>query len=88
MTFGLVIHDKKLFLLGLKNNIISLMMCVVPGFIIGLITFCWSTEWNPPPNGKNVLLEKKITTTFFAQAFGPTLKCRAEALTRVSSMAR
>ena len=51
MTFGLVIEDKKLFLLGVKNNILSLLMCLIPGYIIGLIAFCWMTEWNPPPNG-------------------------------------
>ncbi|RWS05082.1 hypothetical protein B4U79_08841 [Dinothrombium tinctorium] len=51
MTFGLVIHDKSLFLLGAKNCFISLVICFLTGFIYGLIFLIWSVEWNPPPNG-------------------------------------
>ncbi|CAG2162246.1 unnamed protein product [Oppiella nova] len=51
MTFGLVIEDRKLFMLGVKSNIISLILCLVSGFAMGLIIFIWMTEWNPPPDG-------------------------------------
>ena len=51
MTFGLVIEDRKLFMLGVRSNMISLIICLVSGFCMGLIMFIWMTEWNPPPNG-------------------------------------
>ncbi|XP_054164816.1 uncharacterized protein LOC128962466 [Oppia nitens] len=51
MTFGLVIEDRKLFMLGVKSNIISLILCLVSGFIMGLIIFIPTImfAWNPPP---------------------------------------
>eukprot|EP00602_Paraphysomonas_sp_CaronLab_P002994 CAMPEP_0185032222 /NCGR_PEP_ID=MMETSP1103-20130426/20149_1 /TAXON_ID=36769 /ORGANISM="Paraphysomonas bandaiensis, Strain Caron Lab Isolate" /LENGTH=662 /DNA_ID=CAMNT_0027568037 /DNA_START=53 /DNA_END=2041 /DNA_ORIENTATION=+ len=38
LTFGTVINDRSLTLLGLKSELVSLLLCVVVGFIIGIIS--------------------------------------------------
>jgi len=56
ITFGAVIEDRSLFTTGIKSNIISLLICIIIGYVIGMIAFIWKTEWNPPPMGNWFLL--------------------------------
>ncbi len=58
ITFGAVIEDRRLFTIGIKSNIISLLICLLIGYIIGMIAFIWRIEWNPPPNGNYILCTK------------------------------
>jgi hypothetical protein len=51
ITFGLVIRDASLTLTGVRSCIISLIICLVVGYIYGAIAFIWMKEWNPPPSG-------------------------------------
>ena len=51
ITFGLVIRDPVLTWIGLRSCIISLIICLVVGYIYGAIAFIWMKEWNPPPSG-------------------------------------
>lgn len=44
LTFGSVINNRKLMKLGLKIELLSLLICVVVGFIIGLVAISWGTE--------------------------------------------
>lgn len=86
MTFGIVVHDKQLFWLGVKNNIISLMMCMIPGYVIGCIFMIWMTQWNPTPTGTLQTLLETIYLIHILQGFGRRLKCRVEALMKDSFM--
>lgn len=60
MTFGFVVEDRKLLILGIRSNIISLAMSLISGFVIGLIFFIWMTEWSPPPDGKFTTEELRL----------------------------
>ena len=51
ITFGLVIRDASLTFTGIRSCIISLIICLVVGYIYGAIAFIWMKEWNPPPSG-------------------------------------
>lgn len=51
ITFGLVIQDRSLTMTGVRSCIISLIICLVVGYIYGVIVFFWSEGWNPPPAG-------------------------------------
>lgn len=51
ITFGLVIQDRSLTMTGVRSCIISLIICLVVGYLYGIIVFIWSEGWNPPPNG-------------------------------------
>lgn len=44
LTFGSVINNRKLMKLGLKVELFSLFMCMIVGFIIGLISIAWGTD--------------------------------------------
>lgn len=52
ISFSVVIEDRKLFNIGFKSNLIALSICILMGYIIGMIAFNWMTEWNPPPHGE------------------------------------
>lgn len=51
ITFGLVIQDRSLTMIGVRSCIISLIICLAVGYIYGIIVFFWADAWNPPPNG-------------------------------------
>ena len=47
-AFGTVIHDYSLIKVGIRNNIIVIVECIVIGFGYGMIAMTWSIEWSPP----------------------------------------
>ena len=51
ITFGLVIRDTNLTYTGCRSCIISLLICLLVGYVYGGIAFIWMKEWNPPPSG-------------------------------------
>lgn len=51
ITFGLVIRDPVLTWIGIRSCIISLIICLLVGYIYGAVAFIWMKEWNPPPSG-------------------------------------
>lgn len=51
ITFGVIVHDKPLAKLGTINLCIVLLICIIIGFLYGIVFFVWSVEWDPPPNG-------------------------------------
>lgn len=51
ITFGLVIRDPDLTRTGVRSCIISLIICLVVGYVYGVILFFWKVEWHPPPDG-------------------------------------
>lgn len=44
LTFGTIINDMSLMRLGLKNELLSLLLCMVIGFIIGAISIGIGTD--------------------------------------------
>lgn len=48
LTFGSLIHDVRLTMLGLKHELISLLMCIAIGYVIGIISICIGTEGDWP----------------------------------------
>lgn len=51
ITFGLVIHDRELTWIGIRSCFISLIICLIVGYVYGGIAFIWWREWDPPPTG-------------------------------------
>jgi hypothetical protein len=51
ITFGLIIHDPDLTYIGVRSCIISLIICLVVGYLYGAFLFIWMDSWNPPPSG-------------------------------------
>lgn len=51
ITFGLIIHDPDLTYIGVRSCIISLIICLVVGYVYGAFLFIWMESWNPPPSG-------------------------------------
>lgn len=70
ITFGAVIEDRSLLKLGVKSNIISLVICLLNGFTIGMIVFIWKTDWNPPPNGIWPTVEMQVRGTAHGIIYG------------------
>lgn len=64
ITFGMIVHDKALAKLGLINLFIVLLICIIIGFLYGLVFFVWSREWDPPPNGIWPTEEMEVRGTF------------------------
>ena len=44
LTFGSVINNWKLMLLGISTELFSLLVCVFVGFLIGLVSIGWGTD--------------------------------------------
>ncbi|KAI1290849.1 hypothetical protein HDE_07844 [Halotydeus destructor] len=51
MTFGIVVQDRQLTWTGIRSCCISLVICLLVGYIYGAIVFIWWREWDPPPHG-------------------------------------
>lgn len=47
ITFGLIVEDISLLKTGLRSNVVGLIICVIVGYITGMITFIWRHQWNP-----------------------------------------
>ena len=47
-AFGTVIHDWSLIKMGIRNNCIVTIECILTGFLYGLIAMIWSQAWDPP----------------------------------------
>ena len=47
-AFGTVIHDWSLIKMGIRNNCIVTIECIITGFLYGLIAMIWSEQWDPP----------------------------------------
>jgi hypothetical protein len=45
IVFGLCIHDRSLWRAGLRSEVLGLLVCVLCGFLIGLGTSVWETNW-------------------------------------------
>ena len=51
MVFGTVVYDRKLVKIGCVSEVVSLVVCVAVGFVVGLITTTILgpfPEWPPP----------------------------------------
>lgn len=47
MTFGIMIKNRELRNLGIRNAIFGFTICVMFGYIFGLATLNWAQEWDP-----------------------------------------
>ena len=70
MGFAVVIHDKSLFWVGFKNNIIACLISIFHGWWIGMIIFCWMHEWNPPPDGTWPTAQEQGRGTYWGLIYG------------------
>ena len=48
LSLGAVLHNISLVKMGIRNNLIVVIECIIVGFIYGMVVFSWSEEWHPP----------------------------------------
>lgn len=48
LSLGAGLHNISLVKMGIRNNLIVVIECIIVGFIYGMVVFTWSEEWHPP----------------------------------------
>ncbi|XP_074602663.1 uncharacterized protein LOC141856278 isoform X2 [Brevipalpus obovatus] len=70
VCFGMIIHDRSLIKLGWISMGIVLLMCIVIGFVYGLVFMTWSVEWHPEPDGIWPTGEMEVRGTYKGLIYG------------------
>ena len=70
VCFGMIVHDRSLIKLGWISMGIVLLICIVIGFVYGLVFMIWSVEWHPEPDGVWPTDEMEVRGTYKGLIYG------------------